>query len=60
MKKGIIYKATSSSGKSYIGQTTQGLKKRMCGHKSNAFNKNNHSYNTKFSHAIRKQGLGEY
>ena len=32
---GIIYKLTSPSGKSYIGQTRRTLQERMNGHKSN-------------------------
>ena len=53
--KGIIYKATSPSGKVYIGQTIKTLKKRKIEHFSRAFNKNN-LYNTKFYYAIRKYG----
>lgn len=31
---GLMYKLTSPSGKSYIGQTVQTFTKRMCGHKN--------------------------
>lgn len=31
---GLMYKLTSPNGKSYIGQTVQSFKKRMCGHKN--------------------------
>ena len=54
--KGIIYKATSPSGKVYIGQTTCTLDKRKRGHFHKAFNKNAVTYNTKFAKAIRKYG----
>lgn len=51
---GLIYKATSPSGKVYIGKTIQTLEKRKRGHKKIYFNKNSTSYNTKFARAIRK------
>lgn len=53
MKTGIIYMATSPSGKNYIGRTTQRLKNRKYKHYSDSFGK---LYNTKFSRAIRKYG----
>jgi group I intron endonuclease len=37
---GIIYKITSPSGKSYIGQTTRTFEQRMNGHKTSASNPN--------------------
>ncbi len=56
MKTGIIYKATSPSGKVYIGQTIQTLDKRKSGHFYCAFDENRTGYNTKFYRAIRKYG----
>jgi len=54
MKTGIIYKATSPSGKVYIGQTIRTIHKRKIAHYSGAFNKNSTSYNCAISKAIRK------
>lgn len=50
-EKHIIYKATSPSGKIYIGKTQQGLKRRIYDHIVHA-----KSNTTKFSKAIRKYG----
>ena len=52
--KGIIYKATSTNGKVYIGQTTKGLGARRIRHFNAALNKNSKAYNTKFSRTLRK------
>ena len=38
---GLIYKATFSNGKSYIGQTTQTLQKRKQQHKNKSKLNNN-------------------
>jgi len=58
---GIIYKATSPSGKVYIGQTIQTLSKRKSGHLYGAFYKaNKRGYNTKFYRAIRKYGKDNF
>ena len=51
---GIIYKATSPSGKVYIGQTIKNLECRIRNHFKEAFNQNGRYYNKKFSKAIRK------
>ena len=56
MKTGIIYMATSPSGKIYIGRTTQKLLDRKHKHHSDAFNINKTLYHTKLSRAIRKYG----
>ena len=56
MKKGLIYKVTSPSGKVYIGKTVESLIRRKDKHISAAFNKNSLVYNTKFKRAIRKYG----
>lgn len=58
MKTGIIYKATSPSGKVYIGKTTQGLIKRINQHFFGALNINSDRYHTHFSNALRKYGRG--
>ena len=55
-KIGIIYKATSPSGKVYIGQTIITLSRRKIKHYYRAFNKNDAGYNYKISCAIRKYG----
>ena len=55
-KTGIIYKATSPSGKVYIGQTIQKMSGRRNKHYSDAFNKQGSLYHSKFSRAIRKYG----
>lgn len=59
IKYGIIYKATSPSGKVYIGQTTQSLRIRMYSHRSLSANTNSRSYNLKFARAIRKYGFDQ-
>lgn len=51
-KHGIIYKATSPSGKVYIGQTTQPMLKRRSRHYSDAYN----GKISKLCSAIRKYG----
>jgi len=56
MKTGTIYKATSPSGKIYIGQTIQTFLKRKNRHHSNAFNISDKAYNYPISRAIRKYG----
>lgn len=57
----IIYKATSkTSGKSYIGVTSN-FKQRKIRHKSAAYNvKNDKSSNTYFARAIRKYGFEDF
>lgn len=52
----IIYKATSPSGKIYIGQTIQELKNRIKSHKSYAKN----GSNTYFYRAVRKYGFENF
>lgn len=56
---GIIYCYTSPSGKSYIGQTTNELK-RIQQHKRLAYNQNDRAYNCKFYQAIRKYGWDSF
>jgi len=56
MRMGIIYKATSPSGKVYIGQTSNRLIQRKCQHFSDANNKNRRSYDSAFPRALRKYG----
>ena len=51
---GLIYKATFSNGKSYIGQTTQTLQKRKQQHKDKSKLNNNAFY-----HAIKKYGWND-
>jgi group I intron endonuclease len=52
----IIYKATSTTtGKSYIGQTRHNLDKRIYGH-----TKSSVRYNTHFYNAIRKYGIDDF
>lgn len=53
---GLIYKATSPSGKVYVGQTTN-LHNRINCHKSSSFNLNCREYNLAFHKAIRKYGF---
>lgn len=48
MKNGIIYQATSPSGKIYIGQTTKDLELRICQHYYHA----NGGLNTPFAKAL--------
>ncbi len=54
-KFGIIYIATSPSGKSYIGQTVQALCNRKTGHAKDAEN-----YTYAFANAIRKYGINGF
>ena len=54
-KIGIIYMATSPSGKSYIGQTIQGLKTRVRKHYADS---KNHTY--AFANALRKYNMDEW
>lgn len=54
----FIYKATSTTtGKVYIGQTTQTLQERINQHNSHAFG---HQYNYHFHNAIRKYGAEDF
>ena len=55
-KVGIIYKATSPSGKSYIGQTVSSLFKRKNRHYAFATRKGSSGYHHKIARAIRKYG----
>lgn len=57
--KGIIYKYTSPSGKSYIGQTVK-ENKRKAQHKRSAFNEMDAAYNAPFHKAIRKYGWDSF
>lgn len=57
--KGIIYKYTSPSGKSYIGQTVK-ENKRKAQHKRSAFNETDAAYDTPFHKAIRKYGWDSF
>jgi hypothetical protein len=52
--RGIIYKYTSLSGKSYIGQTRQGLKKRA------DWSGKGYNQSTYFYNAIRKYGFKNF
>ena len=54
MKKGIIYKVSSPSGKVYVGQTKCSLKKRKREHLQKAFISESTMYRTKFAQAVRK------
>ena len=56
---GLIYRYESPSGKSYIGQTNNELKRKRQ-HKQAAYNKRNKSYNCKFYIAIRKYGFDSF
>ena len=56
IRVGIIYKATSPSGKSYVGQTIKTLIRRRGRHYFSASNKNSSAYNSAISRAIRKYG----
>ena len=56
MKFGIIYRATSPSGKVYVGKTIKTIDNRRIQHCSNAYNTKHSAYNTKFYRAIRKYG----
>jgi len=51
---GIIYKATNKNGKYYIGQTIQGLSKRVYQHLYDA--SIHRKYNSAFHNALRKYG----
>lgn len=54
----FIYKATSTTtGKVYIGQTTQTLQERINQHNSHAYG---HQYNYHFHNAIRKYGAEDF
>ena len=54
----FIYKATSATtGKVYIGQTTQTLQERINQHNSHAYG---HQYNYHFHNAIRKYGAEDF
>ena len=55
MRVGIIYKATSPSGKCYVGQTTQTLDRRKYGHLRDA-KRSDYA----FSRAIRKYGIDNF
>ena len=55
MKTGIIYKATSPSGKSYIGQTISSLKNRKLRHFYDS-----KKYDYAFSRAIKKYGIDNF
>jgi len=57
MRLGIIYKATSPSGKVYIGKTVSELKERKRCHFKDANNKNRRGYDSAFPRAIRKYGI---
>lgn len=57
--RGIIYKYTSPSGKSYIGQTVK-ENKRKAQHKRSAFKEYDSAYNTPFHKAIRKYGWDSF
>jgi group I intron endonuclease len=54
--KGIIYCATSPSGKKYIGQTVKSLSKRMEGHRTDAGRGKDYH----FCRAIRKYGWDSF
>ena len=58
MQTGIIYRAISPSGKSYVGKTIRSFEVRKREHISHAFNKVDPLYNTKFCRAIRKYEEG--
>lgn len=54
----LIYKATSATtGKVYIGQTSQSLQERINQHNSHAYG---HQYNYHFHNAIRKYGADDF
>lgn len=54
----LIYKATSATtGKVYIGQTSQSLQERISQHNSHAYG---HQYNYHFHNAIRKYGAEDF
>ena len=54
----LIYKATSATtGKVYIGQTSQSLRERIHQHNSHAYG---HQYNYHFHNAIRKYGVDDF
>lgn len=53
---GLIYCATSPSGKHYIGQTIN-FTRRMYNHENNAYKKGKKKYNFPFPCAIRKYGF---
>lgn len=54
----LIYKATSATtGKVYIGQTSQSLQERIRQHNSHAYG---HQYTYHFHNAIRKYGINDF
>ena len=54
----LIYKATSATtGKVYIGQTSQSLQERIRQHNTHAYG---HQYNYHFHNAIRKYGVEDF
>jgi len=60
---GIIYKATSPSGKVYIGKTMSSLAERKRSHKHSAYKKKSdgsYKYFTKFCNSIRKYGFENF
>lgn len=57
--KGIIYKYTSPSNKSYIGQTIHEIKRKNQ-HKRSAFNPNDVAYFSPFHKAIRTYGWDSF
>lgn len=56
MKQVIIYQITFPNGKSYIGQTTQSLSRRLSSHKSSYKNKDCRIYGVPLYNAMRKYG----
>lgn len=54
IKTGIIYRVTSPTKKTYIGQSIHNLEKRKRGHLSQSKNKKSDYYKTKIAKAIRK------
>lgn len=55
-KTGILYVATSPSGRRYVGITTQSMRRRWAGHVHAA----THGGRSRFSKAIRKYGADEF
>jgi group I intron endonuclease len=54
---GIIYRATSPSGKIYIGQTTEHIKKRISSHYYSSRAQGSKAHSAKMGAALRKYGL---